>query len=315
MSTPIIAADTNLLLHPTPRRYITVLEGLRARRVVVLPTVDREARPLLRAQAIVDVRKKERRNPRTDRKAISEEARKAAQEAVKEAESKAAQNARWWWANERTRNTSGYTFVPDLGEEHYEHWMTMTPDHAFKERNDWLIYAEAMAHNVNVLASQNRRTIDVDEINDYFMAQGKGSAPVTVRSLWEHTRAVARSEGRSKEDVALEAVLCAVIPEQWQETSEDVVHAVRSAKHFKNSLSRQGSRSRGEEELDDAPAVDDFLAAAVHRAIEALDATAALEKLRAAYAIRPHAARQSEARYHRAARQGKRRREGRGIGE
>ena len=37
-----IAADTNLLRHPTPRRYLTVFEALRNRRVVVLPAVDAE---------------------------------------------------------------------------------------------------------------------------------------------------------------------------------------------------------------------------------------------------------------------------------
>ena len=51
MNDTVIAADTNLLRHPTPRRYLTVLEALRTRRVVVLPTVDGELRRHLPIQA------------------------------------------------------------------------------------------------------------------------------------------------------------------------------------------------------------------------------------------------------------------------
>ena len=51
MNDAVIAADTNLLRHPTPRRYLTVLEALRARRVVVLPTIDGELRGHLPIQA------------------------------------------------------------------------------------------------------------------------------------------------------------------------------------------------------------------------------------------------------------------------
>ena len=51
MTHAAIAADTNLLRHPTPRRYLTVFEALRNRPVVVLPAVDTELHKHLPIQA------------------------------------------------------------------------------------------------------------------------------------------------------------------------------------------------------------------------------------------------------------------------
>ena len=294
MNAPIVAADTNLLLHPTPRRYLTVLEGLCSRPVAVLPSIDREVQELLPAQAMAHIRKTAEREGRTD------------EERVESEQEEAQGNATRWWEEERTSNLSCYTFTPDLGREHYMRWMRKAPEHAFRNHSDWRIYAEAMAHSVNVLASQNRETTDVDAIEHYFRARGKGSVPVTVRTLWQHTIAVAESEGRAGRDVALETVLCAVVPEQWQETPVDVVRAMWSATRFKDNLSMQGSRSMAKKETGQEPASDDLLAHALHRALETTSSESALEKLRAAYVKRPHAARQSEAKYHLAARQKRR---------
>ena len=51
-----VAADTNLIRHPTPRRYLTALEMVRGRRVAILPMVDRELRVQLPRQAAAHIR-------------------------------------------------------------------------------------------------------------------------------------------------------------------------------------------------------------------------------------------------------------------
>ena len=51
-----VAADTNILRHPTPRRYLTALEELRGRRIAILPMVDHELQVQLDLQAADHVR-------------------------------------------------------------------------------------------------------------------------------------------------------------------------------------------------------------------------------------------------------------------
>ena len=91
MSEPIVAADTSLLRHPTPRRYLTVIEGLRSR-AVVLPSVDRELQKHLPIQARDSIESMAARQGRTD------------EQKIQLAKSKAASAASGWWREERTRN-------------------------------------------------------------------------------------------------------------------------------------------------------------------------------------------------------------------
>ncbi len=51
-----VAADTNLVRHSTPRRYLTVLEDLRGCRIAILPTVAHELRGHIPLQAAAYVR-------------------------------------------------------------------------------------------------------------------------------------------------------------------------------------------------------------------------------------------------------------------
>ena len=42
MSEALVTPDTDLMLHPTPRRYLTAIEELRSRKILILPTTDHE---------------------------------------------------------------------------------------------------------------------------------------------------------------------------------------------------------------------------------------------------------------------------------
>ena len=301
--TPLVTTDTNLLLHPTPRRYLTALEELRARKVLILPTTDREVRYLIQKQAADHYRKNAKRDRKTNEHQIGE------------SEDKAIRNAAWWWANERTCTQSAYIFARSLGEPLYEHMKARTPAHAFKNENDRRIYAEAMAHKVNVLTSTNRKSVKVKEIEKHFRTQGIATPPVAVHSLWEHTLDIAQREGREAREVALEAVLGAAIEEGWKPTPAHVAQTIKSAHRFKSNLSWEGSRSKKEGEHEQEPDPKDVFASELHKAIEtlnALDRVSQLHRLKIAYETRPRIARQTEGRYHQAA---KEKRKGRGIGE
>lgn len=203
MNEPIVAADTNLLRHPTPRRYLTVLEGLRSRAVVVLPSVDRELKKHLPIQARDYIESMAEKRELTD------------EQTVQLAKTTAASAAGEWWRGERTLNDPCYVFATDLGEEVYGQAVAQLPGAAFTDDNDsdqW-IYAEAMTHNINVLASHNRKTILTEVLDEHFSNRDETRAPITVKTLWDHTVAVAAAEGRKIADVALEAVLCATVPD------------------------------------------------------------------------------------------------------
>ncbi len=78
-----------------------------------------------------------------------------------------------------------------------------------------MIYAQAWAHGINILAGRNRRSIVRKELERHFAALDHPRPPIEVRNLYEHTSAVAETERRDIPDAALEAMLCAVIPENW----------------------------------------------------------------------------------------------------
>ena len=281
MSEPIVAADTNLLRHPTPRRYLTVLEGLRSRAEVVLPSVDRELQKHLPIQARDYIESMAKKHGETD------------EQKVQIAKSTAASAASGWWREERKRNDPCYVFATDLGEEVYAQAVAQLPGAAFTDDNDsdqW-IYAEAMAHDVNVLASHNRKTIITEVLDQHFRRQKQAQAPITVKTLWDHTVAIAAAEGRDIGDVALEAVLCATVPTGWEPTPKRAVAAKWSAERFKENL-----RARGQSKK--VPNKRDALAHTLHHALGTLDEQGVIERVSAAHAKRPKRAREAEGRYH-----------------
>ena len=127
-----IAADTNLLRHPTPRRYLTVFEALRNRPVVVLPAVDAELHKHLPIQARDYIESTAKRQGVNNGEKLR---------AAKAAAANAASN---WWRQERERNDSAYIYAPDYGHEAYAEIVAQLPGAAFTDEKDsdqW-IYAE-----------------------------------------------------------------------------------------------------------------------------------------------------------------------------
>ncbi len=131
--TDAVAAGTNLIRHSTPRRYLTVLEDLRGRRVAILPMVDHELRGHIPAQAAAYVR------------GICERDGTWSQRQVQDAARAAGSAATDWWEDWRFRNDSIYEHVPDLGTSHYSLIVASLPEEAFRDSNgnDQLIYAQA----------------------------------------------------------------------------------------------------------------------------------------------------------------------------
>jgi len=282
----IVAADTNLLRHPTPRRYLTVIEALRDRSVMVLPTVNGELHRHLPIQAgeYIDVMAK--------RKGLDEHA------ALQSAKAAAGAAAIEWWRRERERNDSAYTHAPDLGPEHYAGVAAALPGKAFADdnKNDQWIYAQAMVHDIDVLASRNRNTMLIEVLKEHFVASGYPDAPVTVRSLWEHTTALADAESRPIAEVALETVLCAVMPNAWTGSPEETVAVKWSTERFvRNLRTRDGSGETPDPEREK-------LAHLLHHTVKESSLATLLDRCNEACAILPENARETEMRYHTATR-------------
>jgi hypothetical protein len=286
MKPAIVAADTNLLRHPTPRRYLTVIEALRDRSVMVLPTVNGELHRHLPIQAgeYIDVMAR--------RKGLDEHA------ALRSAKAAAGAAAIEWWRRERERNDSAYTHAPDLGPEHYAGVAAALPSKAFADdnKNDQWIYAQAMVHDIDVLASRNRNTMLIEVLKEHFVASGYPDAPVTVRSLWEHTTALADAEHRPIAEVALETVLCAVMPNAWTGSPEEMVAVKWSMERFvRNLRTRDGSGETPDPEREK-------LAHLLHHTVKESSLATLLDRCNDAYAILPENARETEMRYHTATR-------------
>ena len=281
-----IAADTNLLRHPTPRRYLTVFEALRNRPVVVLPAVDAELHKHLPIQARDYIESTAKRQGVDNGEKLR---------AAKAAAAGAASN---WWRQERERNDSAYIYAPDYGHETYAEIVAQLPGAAFTDENDsdqW-IYAQAMAHDIDMLASRNRHTILSEVLHEHFVAQGHESAPVTVKSLWEHTATVARTERRPIADLALETMLCAIIPESWTPSAERAAELKWSAERFIRNL-RTRTKPRGTPDPD-----REKLAHTLHRTVKDIDERSIIDLANTACAISPDKARDTEMRYHTATR-------------
>ena len=279
-----VAADTNLIRHPTPRRYLTSIEGMRGRRVAILPMVDAELEGNLPMQAATYIQ----RLCRSDRIAGPDNVDRAA--------GAAARAAAEWWDQERLRNTSTYTHLHDLGKQEYVRRSAVLPEAAFTDDNDSdrQIYAQAWAHGIDVLASRNRNTILRDRLEAHFTERGLQAPPVTVKGLLDHTAAIAREERRTVSDVALEAVLGAVIPGRWtQAKSRDVLVSCQIfADNLAVSEGRGAARQPEENELV-------LHLRQAFREIRMDDFTALCERTSAQL---PEMARSTEARYHDAVR-------------
>ncbi len=275
-----VAADTNLIRHPTTRRYLTALEELRGRGIAILPKVDSELRGQLPDQAADQIRGLCRRNGIRPVETIDAAARAASDAAAE------------WWEEERFRNSSSYVLLPDLGDPHYRSVSANLPGSAFTDENDSdrTIYAQAWAHGVDVLASRNRRTILGTVLEEHFAERGHPAPPVSVRGLFEHTRAIAGSEGRPVSEVAFEAVLGAVIPNAWTPGGSDRV--LRSCMTFTDSLAiSEGRRVSSLSEENE-------LVHLLSLTIEEIDRDVFAQRCGEAHARRPLAAGETEMRYH-----------------
>ena len=282
MKPAAIAADINLLRHPTPRRYITVIEALRDRPVVVLPSVNAELHRHLPIQAGEFIDSMARRKGVRDRTKL---------QATRTAGAAAALE---WWRTERERNDTVYAHAHDLGLEHYGIIAAGLPSEAFTDDNDsdqW-IYAEAIAHQIDVLASRNRNTILTEVLEEHFAAHGQPSPPVAVRSLWDHTTALAKAEQRPIEQVAFETMLCAIVPDAWSGSAQDAIALKWSAQRFIENLRTQ-TRPKNSPDPE-----REKLAHVLHRTLKPITQDQLTARGNAAYAILPHSARETERRYH-----------------
>ena len=53
----------------------------------------------------------------------------------------------------------------------------------------------------------------IEVLAEYFAARGQPTPPVAVKSVWEHTAAVAKAERQAITEVAMETMLCAINPD------------------------------------------------------------------------------------------------------
>ena len=210
---------------------------------------------------------------------------------VYKSQSKTVAKAAWnaalqWWDEERDRNDSAYLFVGNLNRMDYADAYDELPKEAFRDKkpNDRKILAEAATHGYDVLASRNFKSIDRSVLERHFAAKGIPQ-PVEIRNLSEHTAAIARTEGRDVSEVAVEAMLAAVIPDAW--TPERTNDVMRYCEGFMNAIA--GSSGRDQETLNGM----------LTDGIENLSANSFTQLCEKAYANRPAIARETEMRYHR----------------
>ena len=268
----VVAADTNLIKHPTTRRFLTAIEDLRGRKVVIVPTANFELRRHIPAETgDYIIRTCQRRNLEASQTALAVDAASA--------------GAGDWWEAERTRNDSAYLILPEPDgdlQERYNSAAAFLPKSAFKDRNnnDRMIYAEAWVHDIDVLASRNFNSIRRKPIAERFADFGK-SKPITIRTLYEHTEAIAEEENRKVDDLSVETMLAAILPEDWNTESP---HDVRSSCISFIRYLREGDGIQ--------------LADSLKEGLSGLSMKEFLQLCENAYANRPMIARQTETRYH-----------------
>ena len=277
-----VAPDTNLLRQPNTRRYITAMESARNRRVIILPTVDRELQRHLPAQMGEYLDGMAKQNDKTDHPRLGD------------AKALGGEAAGTWWASERGRNSSVYRFVSERQGHEYARTIARLPSEAFtdKNTNDKSIYAEAIVHGANVLSTRNRKSILEEVLTEHFQRERNAAAPVALRNLWQQTVVVAKAEGRNIGEVALETALCAVIPEAWEPTTEKALEVSKSVTMFTEGLRVEEDKNK------DIDPEREKLVHMVTTYRDGLSAEQFIARCEAAYAIRPEAARTSEMLYH-----------------
>ena len=91
-------------------------------------------------------------------------------------------------------------------------------------------------YGATVLVTHTRATIIDELLERHFIAAGAAAPPVMVRSLWNETVAIAESENRDIDDVGLEAVLCAVVPERWDRAAATAMDGCRQSTRLVSSV-------------------------------------------------------------------------------
>jgi len=121
------------------------------------------------------------------------------------------------WKAERFRNDSSYMHMAALGADRCREIMRLLPGDAFADGNnrDLRIYAQAWPHGADMLVGPNRKTALRPVLKTHLERRGRAVPPVAVRGLCEHACTVAEQEDRRVEDVALDAVICAAVPDRW----------------------------------------------------------------------------------------------------
>ena len=276
-----VAADTNLLRQPSTRRYITAMELARKRQIIILPTVDHELKRHLPTQMGEHLDSLATRDGKTEDPRLGE------------AKARGGDAAGLWWNEERQRNQSVYRFATERDWRQYSRTIASLPSAAFtdKSTNDQSIYAEAIVHGANVLSTRNRNTIIEEVLIEYFQREGYAEAPVVLRNLWQQTVAIAKAERRATNEVALETVLCAVIPEAWTATTAHALNVRRSVDKFAENLRVQAKEKQVDPEREK-------LVHTLHSFTKSLGEAQFLARCETAYGIRPEAARTSEMRFH-----------------
>jgi len=277
--TGTVAADTNIIRQSTPRRYLTCLEGLRNRRIAVLPMVRDELDRHLPAQASEHIRR------------LCERDGKGSPQEIDTAARAASRAAGTWWQDESARNSSAYMCLADMGQEAYNDATSLVPGSAFTEENgnDRLIYAQAMLHGIDVLASRNRRTVLQKVLEEHFAKRGQPEPPVTIRGLYGHTCVISKEEGRPVTDVAVEAMLGAVVPEGWSPRKADDV--LNSCFAFMNNIAVTEGRNTMLSE-------ENMLVHLLEKALEGMSEERFVQRCEETHASRPKFARDTEMRYH-----------------
>ncbi len=154
------AVDTNLLLHPTPRRLLHGLALESGHSLLILPEVHKE---VSRNIANSDLGKWRRREGQSASAAVRERANKQIRKAVEE-----------WYAGEIERPDTAFAKVEPVVEgdsQQIRDIIQEMPFGAFRKgairdiSGDPTIVAEAIFHDVDLLSSNNLESIAHDVIN------------------------------------------------------------------------------------------------------------------------------------------------------
>ena len=203
---------------------------------------------------------------------------------------------RIWWESESKPNDSVYVHTPAFDTRRYARTVASLPSCAFldEDKDDQTIYADAMNYGATVLVTHARATIIDELLERHFIAAGAAAPPVTVRSLWNETVAIAESENRDIDDVGLEAVLCAVVPERWDRAAATAMEVHNAATGFVRALRSELKKPRNVDPDHEK------LASVLTRMLTTTRLERFVTRCESAHARLPATARASEERYRQA---------------